>query len=118
MAQASQRIYQLAKEFKISSAAMLKVICDLGFKPKSHMSVATSEMIAAVTKKFAEQKQEAKKEMEHREQVREAVTKSSARIGSIKVADSTSSVARLMRKSEKKQKRKERRRKKDRRTVD
>lgn len=119
MAQASQRIYQLAKEFKISSAAMLKIICDLGFKPKSHMSVATSEMVTAVTKKFAEEKQEAKKEMEHREQVREAVTKSSsARIGSIKVADSTSSVARLMRKSEKKQKRKERRRKKDRRTVD
>ncbi len=118
MAHETQRIHQLAKEFKISSAAMLKIIRDLGFEPKSHMSVATLEMITAVTKKFAEEKQEAKKEMEHREQVREAVSKSSTRIGSIKVADATSSVARLMRKSEKKQKRKERRRKKDRRTVD
>lgn len=118
MAKDSQRIHQLAKEFKISSAAMLKIISDLGFEPKSHMSVATPEMIVAVNKKFAEQKQEAKKEMEHREQVREAVSKTTAKIGGITVSDSTSSVARLMRKSEKKQKRKERRRKKDRRTVD
>ncbi len=118
MAKDSQRIHQVAKEFNISSAAMLKIIKDLGFEPKSHMSVATPEMIVAVTKKFAEQKQEAKKEMEHREQVREAVSKTTAKIGGITVSDSTSSVARLMRKSEKKQKRKERRRKKDRRIVD
>ncbi len=118
MAQNSQRIHQLAKEYKISSAAMLKIIREFGFEPKSHMSVATPEMVAAVQKKFAEQKQEAKKEMEHREQVREAVSKTTAKIGGITVSDSTSSVARLMRKSEKKQKRKERRRKKERRTVD
>lgn len=118
MAKDSQRIHQLAKEFKISSAAMLKIIQDLGFEPKSHMSVATPEMIVAVNKKFTEEKQEAKKEMQHREQVHEAVSKTTAKIGGITVSDSTSSVARLMRKSEKKQKRKERRRKKDRRTVD
>ncbi|MDH4035057.1 MAG: translation initiation factor IF-2 N-terminal domain-containing protein, partial [candidate division Zixibacteria bacterium] len=118
MAKDSQRIHQIAKEYKISSAAMLKIIRDLGFEPKSHMSVATPEMIVAVNKKFAEEKQEAKKEMEHREKVSEAVSKTTAKIGGITVSDSTSSVARLMRKSEKKQKRKERRRKKDRRTVD
>ena len=61
MAKDSQRIHQLAKEYKVSSAAMLKIIQDLGFEPKSHMSVATPEMIVAVKKKFAEEKQEAKK---------------------------------------------------------
>jgi len=118
MVEGSLRIHQLAKEYKISSAAMLKVVRDLKFTPKSHMSVATPEMIAAVKNKFAEEKKEAKKEMDHRQQVREAVSKSITTIGGIKVDDTTSSVARLMRKSEKKQKRKERRRKKDRRTVD
>jgi len=120
MAEGTIRIHQLAKEYKISSAAMLKIIRDLDFTPKSHMSVATEEMLAAVKNKFLEEKKEAKKEMEHRQQVREAVSKSTTttRIGGIKVDDTTSNVARLMRKSEKKQKRKERRRKKDRRTVD
>ena len=56
-----KRIYQLAKDFKISSNAMLSILRELKFQPKSHMSVATSEMISAVTKKFAEEKKEAKR---------------------------------------------------------
>ncbi|MEA3296860.1 MAG: translation initiation factor IF-2, partial [candidate division Zixibacteria bacterium] len=118
MTQESKRIYQLAKEFKISSAAMLKILKDLKFNPKSHMSVATPEMVAAVRNKFTQKKQEAKKEMEQREHVKEAVDKTAVKIGSVKVADSSSDVAGLMRKIVKKQRKKERRRKKDRRVVD
>lgn len=129
MTKGSQRIYELAKEYKISSQAMLNIIRELKYEPKSHMSVASDEMIAAVKKKFTEQKKVAKKEMEQRSAParkkagdstnsepakKEAVTT----IGSIKVKDSASSVAGMMRRIDKKQRKKERRRKKDRRTVD
>jgi len=116
MPKGTKRIYELAKDYNISSNAMLNVIRELGFKPKSHMSVAMTAMIEAVQRKFAKEKQEAKKEMEHREQVKKAVEKSvektNVRIGSIKIDDSKSPVAGIMRRLEKKQKKKERRKKK------
>lgn len=105
------RIYELAKQYDISSNAMLSIVLELGFKPKSHMSAATDEMKEAVTKKFAEQKREAKKEMEHREQTQKAVEKKYTDIGGIKVADSGSPVAGMMRRLVKKQKKKDRRKK-------
>lgn len=113
-----KRIYELAKEFKISSNAMLSILRELKFQPKSHMSVATLEMITAVKQKFAQEKQEAKKEMEQRKQVREAVERSAIRIGGFRVDDSHAPVAGLMRRIEKKQKKKDRRKKKTRQTVD
>lgn len=140
-----ERIYEMAKEYKISSNAMIKILVDLGFTPKSHMSLVTEEMIAAVKKKFTAEKQEAKKEMEHRQQVKEAVERTAAQqaqaqvqnppqptiiqihqpstagatnIGALRVDNSSSPVAGLMRKIEKKQKKKERRKKKDRPVVD
>jgi translation initiation factor IF-2 len=67
MADGSTRIYELAKEFKISSSAMLKILRDLNFQPKSHMSVVSPEMMAAVKGKFAREKQEAKREMDQRQ---------------------------------------------------
>jgi translation initiation factor IF-2 len=137
----TQRIHELAKELNVSSTAMLKIVHDLGFTPKSHMSVASDDMIVAVRNKFAAQKQEAKKEMEQRAHVKEAVDRTAAaaaaasgapltpsasgvattdavRISGFRVADGKGSVAGLMREIEKKQKKKERRKKKDRRTVD
>ncbi|HOP06797.1 MAG TPA: translation initiation factor IF-2 [candidate division Zixibacteria bacterium] len=116
-----QRIYELAKEYKISSMAMLNILRELEFEPKSHMSVATDEMKAAVKNKFTEQKQAAKKEMEQRTTAKETasgIKAKSTTIGGIKVADGGSNVAGLMRRIDKKQRKKERRRKKDRRTVD
>ncbi len=114
-----KRIYELAKEYKISSNAMVTVLRELGFQPKSHMSIATPEMMAAAKKKFHQEKAEAKKEMEHRAQVKEAAEQRKAtRIGGIKVDDSKSDVAGWMRRFEKKQKKKDRRKKKGRHTVD
>jgi len=115
---AKRRIYELAKEYKISSDAMLKILRDLKFKPKSHMSVATPEMIASVNEKFAQEKKEAKKEMAQRAQVKEAVERRATRFGSIKVDDLHSPVAGLMRRIEKKQKRKDRRKRKSHQVVD
>ncbi|RKX25023.1 MAG: hypothetical protein DRP47_10500, partial [Candidatus Zixiibacteriota bacterium] len=122
VAEKRKRIYELAKDFRISSNAMLTVLRELKFAPKSHMSIATSVMIAAVKKKFAESKKEAKKEMQQRtkasKQTTDSGVSSTARIGQIKVDNSKSSVAGMMRKIEKKQKRKDRRKRKNRHTVD
>ncbi len=70
---AKVRIYELAKKYKISSNALINVLKELKFEPKSHMSVATDDMISAVTKKFAEGQKEAKKEMEQQQQIKTAV---------------------------------------------
>ncbi|MBD3258725.1 translation initiation factor IF-2, partial [candidate division GN15 bacterium] len=59
----TKRIYELAKDYKISSHAMLKIVQELGFTPKSHMSVAPPDMINAVSLRFAQEKQQAKKKM-------------------------------------------------------
>ncbi len=116
---AKKRIYELAKEYKISSNAMVTVLKELGYKPKSHMSIATPEMIESVKKKFADEKQTAKKQMEHRAQVKEAADqRQPTRIGGIKVDDSKSDVAGWMRKFDKKQKKKSRRKRKGRQQVD
>lgn len=136
------RIYEMAKEYKVSSNAMIKILNDLGFQPKSHMSLLTDEMETAVKNKFNAEKQEAKKEMEHRQQVKEAVERTAAAqvhtqsqavlqpqaqaagaggastYGALRVDNASSPVAGLMRKIEKKQKKKERRKKKDRPTID
>ncbi len=111
------RIYELAKEYKISSNAMLSVLKELGFEPKSHMSVATDDMVTAIKGKFTKEKQEAKKEMQHKEQIKEAVRKKT-NVGSVEIKDSDSSLAGLVRKFEKKQRKKDRRKRKVRKTVD
>ncbi|MFH2035085.1 MAG: translation initiation factor IF-2 [Candidatus Zixiibacteriota bacterium] len=61
---AKKRLYEVAKDFKISSNALLKMLKELDFKPKSHMSVATDEMIEAIEIKFRAEKAAAKKEID------------------------------------------------------
>ena len=73
-----KRIYELAKDYKISSPAMMKILQELGFAPKSHMSVASPEMITAVEGKFNQERQTAKKEMELKTQAKEAREKAAA----------------------------------------
>jgi translation initiation factor IF-2 len=63
---AKQRIYEVAKEYKISSNALLKILRDFDFKPKSHMSVVTEEMMQAVKIKFRVEKEAVKKEIEQK----------------------------------------------------
>ncbi|MBD3169635.1 MAG: translation initiation factor IF-2, partial [candidate division Zixibacteria bacterium] len=70
---AAKRIYQAAKENKISSEAMLNILRELGFKPKSHMSVFTDEMEVAVRKKFDEEKEAVKREIEQKKKIANVV---------------------------------------------
>jgi len=60
---AKKRIYEVAKEYKISSTALLKILKELKFTPKSHMSVATDEMLQAIRKKFEAEKEAVKKDI-------------------------------------------------------
>ena len=80
----TKRIYELAKDYKISSNALLSVLKELGFEPKSHMSVA-DELVAAIKKKFTEQKQEVKKEMEQQTKLK-AAAKKTTRVGSVEIS--------------------------------
>ena len=59
---AKRRIYELAKDYKISSDALLAILRELGFDIKSHMSVVDSKMQAAVEEKFQKEKEAVKKE--------------------------------------------------------
>lgn len=63
-----KRIYDLAKDFKVSSQALVNMLIELGYNPRSHMSLATAEMVAAINMKLAQEKQTARKEMEQKQQ--------------------------------------------------
>lgn len=69
---AKKRIYELAKEYSVSSKAMVNIIKELGFDIKSHSSTADDEMLEAVRKKFASEKEEVKKEIEKKKEMAEA----------------------------------------------
>jgi translation initiation factor IF-2 len=61
-----KRIYDLAKDFKVSSQALVNMLIELGYTPKSHMSLASAEMVAAINLRLAQEKQTARKEMEQK----------------------------------------------------
>ncbi|MEE3234561.1 MAG: translation initiation factor IF-2 [Candidatus Latescibacterota bacterium] len=58
-----RRVYQVAKEQKLSSDALISMLKELGIEVKSHMSVVTPEMLEAITVKIKEEKQSSKDEM-------------------------------------------------------
>jgi translation initiation factor IF-2 len=64
----TKRVYELAQEYRVSSHAMLKIVQELGFAPKSHMSIAPPEVINAVSLRFAQEKQQAKRKMREKEE--------------------------------------------------
>lgn len=114
----TKRIYELAKEYKISSNAMLKILHDFHFEPKSHMSVATPEMVLAVQKKFSDEKQAAKKNMEHRAQIQKASERKTIEVEGKKIQTASKIVVGVVKKIEKKQRKKDQRKKKGRSSVD
>jgi translation initiation factor IF-2 len=59
---AKKRVYQIAKDFQISSEALLTIIAELGFKVKSHMSVVDDKMFSAIEEKFRKEREAVKEE--------------------------------------------------------
>lgn len=58
----SKRVYQVAKDYNISSDALLSMLKELGFLVKSHMSVVEEKLLRAIEDKFRKEKEELKKE--------------------------------------------------------
>jgi translation initiation factor IF-2 len=63
-----KRIYDIAKEYNVSSKAMVDIIRNLGFEIKSHSSTVGPDVLAAVKKKLTSEKEEVKKGMERKKQ--------------------------------------------------
>jgi translation initiation factor IF-2 len=59
---AKKRVYQLARDYKISSEAMLNIVTELGFKVKSHMSAVDAKMASAIEEKFRKEREAVKEE--------------------------------------------------------
>jgi len=76
-----RRVYQVAKEQKLSSDALISMLKELGIEVKSHMSVVTPEMLEAITVKIKEEKQSSKDEMKRqrdKEETRKQPTRPSS----------------------------------------
>ncbi|MBM3278447.1 MAG: translation initiation factor IF-2 [Candidatus Handelsmanbacteria bacterium] len=68
------RVYQVAKEKKLSSDALISMLKGLNFDVKSHMSVVDDGMLAAITQKIAEEKKSSIQEVQ-RQKIKEATRK-------------------------------------------
>jgi translation initiation factor IF-2 len=66
---AKKRAYQLARDYKISSEAMLSIIKELGFEIKSHMSVVDEKMTSAIEQKFQKEREAVKEEYARKEKM-------------------------------------------------
>ena len=53
------RVYEVARQFKVSSQAMVEVLNNIGFETKGHMSPVNELMLEAITDYFVGQKAEA-----------------------------------------------------------
>lgn len=67
-----KRIYELAKEYSVSSKAMVDIIKSLGFPVKSHSSSADDQILEAVRQKFTSEKEQVKKEIARKKEKAEA----------------------------------------------
>ena len=66
-----KRIYQVAKDFNISSEALLEMIHAAGVDAKSHMSAVDDEVIAQIRKKFDAEKEAVKEEEARKHKIQE-----------------------------------------------
>ena len=68
---ARKRIYQVAREFKLSSEALLGMLRGMGLAAKSHMSAIDDETVEALKAKLREEKEAVKREVERKKQMAE-----------------------------------------------
>ncbi len=67
LAAQNKRIYEVAREFNLSSVAMVEVIRGLGYDVKNHMAVCAPEMLESVQKKFEEERSASRQEMKRKD---------------------------------------------------
>ncbi len=61
---AKKRLYQVAREYNITSEAIVKMCKDLGYPVKNHMSTADDAMMAAIDAKFKKERESVRREIE------------------------------------------------------
>lgn len=61
-----RRIYEVAREFNLSSVAMVEVVRGLGFDVKNHMAVCTREMFDSIQGKFEEERNASRQEIKRK----------------------------------------------------
>jgi translation initiation factor IF-2 len=66
------RVYQIAKEYSVSSDAMLKVIHDLGVEAKSHMSSVDEATVERIRREFDKQTEAVKEDYARKREVQRA----------------------------------------------
>ncbi len=62
-----KRVYEIAREFNLSSVAMVEQIRSLGFEVKNHMAVCTTEMVEAVREKFDSERQATRRKLRRKD---------------------------------------------------
>ncbi len=63
----SKRLFEVAREHNLSSDALMALVSRLGFSVRSHMSVATDDVLGAIEAEFDKQKEALKVEIAARE---------------------------------------------------
>jgi translation initiation factor IF-2 len=66
------RVYQIAKEYSVSSDALLKVIRDLGVEAKSHMSSVDEATVERIRREFDKQTEAVKEDYARKREVQRA----------------------------------------------
>ncbi|MBN1826720.1 MAG: translation initiation factor IF-2 [Candidatus Eisenbacteria bacterium] len=72
---ARKRIYQVAKDFNVSSEALLKLLRGMNVDVKSHMSTVENETIEEIRKKFDAEKKAVRKEEDRKRELQETRTR-------------------------------------------
>ncbi len=68
-----KRIYEVAREWNVSSDALIKVLRELEYEVKNHMSTATTEMLDAIAARFNQAQAQVKVEESKRKEVHAAI---------------------------------------------
>jgi len=69
------RIYQLARDLRVSSDALVNMITELGGDVKSHMSAVDEEIVAKIRARIAQTRESVRKDDERKQQIREGIEK-------------------------------------------
>ncbi|MHB9029344.1 MAG: translation initiation factor IF-2 [Candidatus Latescibacterota bacterium] len=67
-----KRVYQVAKEYHISSDALISMLTDLKFDVKSHMSVIDEQMYESIKRQFSKQHDAAVKDIEKQTKIEQS----------------------------------------------
>jgi translation initiation factor IF-2 len=92
VAQSKKRIYEVARDFNVSSDAVIKVLKELKHDVKNHMSTVTTEMLESISQRFTQAQAQAKVEDTKRREVQAAIEQhkaEEARAAAVQAAQAT-----------------------------